>query len=348
MTSTSQWFFSIPALNSTPSTCSLEKELYDRARGVEFLFRLGSSLALPTSAMCTAATWFHRFYMRYPMDDFHRQDVAATCIFLSTKTEECGRKLRDVARVYQAKVNNMDITQIAVDSKEVDQCQSAILLTEEVLLEALCFDFVVESPHAELLELFESCSPDSDVQEYAWSLAHDSYRTPVCILYPPRVIATACYVLAQRIVDGPNSPSLDARISAAAPSKSLPTPPSNKPPSPDAARAAIEHYNLNEEELSNISETLSILLEFYSAQDQITYPYLASITAVPPPARRRNRNTLFVTQSVLNSAQVGGDSHPSQQDGLGRTPSSSHGGRTPSTQTSQESHKVPLQQHPMN
>jgi len=332
----SQWLFSMLALDSTPSTCSLEKELYDRARGVEFLFRLGSSLALPTSAMCTAATWFHRFYMRYSMDDFHRQDVAASCIFLSTKTEECGRKLRDVARVYQAKVNNTDITQIAAESKEVDQCQSAILLTEEVLLEALCFDFVVESPHAELLELFESCNPDSDVQEYAWSLAHDSYRTPVCILYPPRVTAIACYVLAQRIVDGPNSPSLDARISAAAPSKSLPTPPSNRPPSPDAARAAVEHYNLNEEELSNISETLSIILEFYSAQDQITYPYLASITAVPPPTRRRHHRTLFVTQSMLNSAQIGGDSHPPQHDNLGRTPNSSHGGRTPSTQISQE------------
>ena len=65
-------------------------------------------------------------------------------------------------------------------------------------------------------------------------------------------------MLAQRIVDGPNSPSLDARISAAAPSKSLPTPPSNKPPSPDAARAAIEHYNLNDEELANISGLLDI------------------------------------------------------------------------------------------
>ena len=63
-------------------------------------------------------------------------------------------------------------------------------------------------------------------------------------------------MLAQRIVDGPNSLSLDARISATAPSKSLPTPPSNKPPSPDAARAAIDHYNLNEEELSNVSGLL--------------------------------------------------------------------------------------------
>ena len=88
----SQWLFSLDALDNTPSSCSREKELYDRARGVEFLFRLGSSLQLlvlqlrsmpqkiandrersPTSAMCTAATWFHRFYMRYSIDEFHRQ-----------------------------------------------------------------------------------------------------------------------------------------------------------------------------------------------------------------------------------------------------------------------------------
>ena len=27
----------------------------------------------PPSAMYTAATWFHRFYMRYSMEDYHRQ-----------------------------------------------------------------------------------------------------------------------------------------------------------------------------------------------------------------------------------------------------------------------------------
>ena len=44
--SESQWLFSLDALDSTPSICSREKELYDRGRGVEFLFRLGVSLAL--------------------------------------------------------------------------------------------------------------------------------------------------------------------------------------------------------------------------------------------------------------------------------------------------------------
>lgn len=45
-TSKSQWLFPLEALQSTPSTSSLEKQLYDRARGVEFLYRLGSSLQL--------------------------------------------------------------------------------------------------------------------------------------------------------------------------------------------------------------------------------------------------------------------------------------------------------------
>ncbi|KAF8228192.1 cyclin-like protein [Tricholoma matsutake] len=327
MSTSSQWLFPLSALRATPTGYSPEKEFYDRARGVEFLFRLGSSLALPSSAIFTAATWFHRFYMRYSMEDFHRQDVAASCIFLATKTEECGRKLRDVARVCQAKINGVDISHIPADSKEVEHCQSTILLNEEVLLEALCFDFVVESPHAELVELFDAHEESHLIQEYAWSLAHDSYRTPMCILYPPKVVATACYVLAQRIFDGPNSSSLDARISAAAPSASLPTPPSHKPPSPDASRYAIEYFTFDKEEISSVSEALSILLEFYSSQDvQTTFPYLSSITSVLPPTLSTKPH-LYNTLSQSAPPTLATDT---TLDAPGWTPNSSHGGDTPS------------------
>jgi len=49
-----------------------------------------------------------------------------------------------------------------------------ILLTEEALLEALCFDFVVEGPHALLVDLYESHQSELRVQDLAWSIAHDS------------------------------------------------------------------------------------------------------------------------------------------------------------------------------
>lgn len=40
------------------------------------------------------------------------QTIAAACIFLATKTEECGRKLRDVARVCQSKAKGIDVRDI--------------------------------------------------------------------------------------------------------------------------------------------------------------------------------------------------------------------------------------------
>lgn len=59
--------------------------------------------------------------------------------------------------------------------QEVEQLQTAILLTEEALLEALCFDFVTASPHVILVDLFDMQQASTRVQDYAWSLAHDSY-----------------------------------------------------------------------------------------------------------------------------------------------------------------------------
>jgi cyclin K len=157
-TANSQWVFPISALSCTPTAQerSLHEEMYDRSRGIEFLYRLGTSIGLfvrptlPNPRFCryaqtnpclslshspglfTAATWFHRFFMRYSMLDYHRQvslypsllswpphsslirhqTIAAACVFLATKTEECGRKLRDVARVCQSKAKGIDVRDI--------------------------------------------------------------------------------------------------------------------------------------------------------------------------------------------------------------------------------------------
>ncbi|KAJ7582739.1 cyclin-like protein [Mycena floridula] len=337
-----QWLFPLESLARCPSELPLPKQLDERSKGVEFLFRLGSSLGLPTPAMFTAATWFHRFYMRFATEDFHRQDVAAACIFLATKTEECGRKLRDVAKICYSKTANMDVNDVPNDSKEVDKCQAVILTTEEALLEALCFDFIVESPHAELVQLFVKHQTDSATQECAWSLAHDSYRTPLCVLYTPQIIAAVCYVLAQRVVGGPNSPSLDSRISSASPSSSLPTPPSHKPASPDASRLVIEHYAFSDGELQLLAEALSILLEFFGSQDQSIHPYLSSVTTVQPPTSSSNsRPRIYGPLPEAPIANI--HEQPSLEDIMGRTPSSSHGGQSPAKSVVNGDNLVPLQ-----
>ncbi|KAI0318952.1 cyclin-like protein [Amylostereum chailletii] len=263
-----QWLFPIECLSQTPTALdrSMHDEMYDRARGIEFLFRLGSSIGLHIPGIMTAATWFHRFFMRYSMEDYHRQNVAAACIFLATKTEECGRKLKDVARVMVSKLKGVDPGHVPDNGKDVEEAVVWILQTEEVLLDALCFDFVVDSPHGDLVTLFEACDTSPIVQDYAFSIAHDSYRTPLCVLCPPRIIAAACFVLAQKVADGPNSLSLDARISSSAPTASLPTPPSHKPTSPDASRLAIDFFCFDDTELLAVADSLDIILEFYNFQ----------------------------------------------------------------------------------
>lgn len=78
-------------------------------------------------------------------------------------------------------------------------------------------------------------------------------RTPLSILHPPRVIAAASYILAQHVLEGPLSPSLDVRIGSPAPSALLPTPPSHKQLSPEVSRVVVEFFGFNEVELASVS-----------------------------------------------------------------------------------------------
>lgn len=58
--------------------------------------------------------------------------------------------------------------------QELEDSQTAILLTEEVLLEALCFDFVVQTPQTNLIDLLEARPESIELEEYAFSIANDS------------------------------------------------------------------------------------------------------------------------------------------------------------------------------
>jgi len=260
------------------------------------------------------------------MEDYHRQDVAAACIFLATKTEECGRKLRDVARVFSAKVGNKEMSEIAMDSKELEQIQNTILATEEALLETLCFEFWVESPHVQLIQLLQAyASPPPALQDYAWSIAHDSFRTPLSVLYSARVIASACFILAQKHHEGPNSVSLDARISTPAPSATLPTPPSRHSipllPSHDRSRFVVDYLTLSEDELACVADALCILIEYYSAQDNA--PHVANLGLVQLPTISPTRSKLY---RPFNQLHMPKEAPNTTVTAANLTPDSSHGG----------------------
>ena len=86
-----QWQFQLEALRHTPSAISIVEEMSRRQRGVDWLMRMGATLNMYTvqpkclqtlsdllmlvprglGPCLTAATYFHRFYMRRMLEDYN-------------------------------------------------------------------------------------------------------------------------------------------------------------------------------------------------------------------------------------------------------------------------------------
>ncbi|KAF9348606.1 hypothetical protein BGX26_012988 [Mortierella sp. AD094] len=209
-TSESQWLFRKEDLYRTPSLMSglsyqFEKE--SRSKGVTFIIQVGMHLKLPQLTMATAALFFHRFYMRHSLKDYKFYDIGATCIYLASKTEESTRKFKDVIIACAQKAAKKEI-QIDDSSKaraEFRVWKDTIIYTEEILLEALCFELSVEHPYQFMLSLFNSHYADAQrarkLKQVAWAFINDSLRTTLCLLYPPKIIALAAIHIAAKYVE---------------------------------------------------------------------------------------------------------------------------------------------------
>lgn len=67
-----QWLFTRDEVASSPSIIdgmSPVEERLRRAKGVNFIYQAGILLELPQTTLYVAGVFFHRFYMRYSMDE---------------------------------------------------------------------------------------------------------------------------------------------------------------------------------------------------------------------------------------------------------------------------------------
>jgi len=254
----------IPFDTNASSTAVAECEL--RARGIEFLFRVGVQLQLPLSAILTASVYFHRFYMRVNISDYPPYCVASASIFMASKSEECGRRLKDVAMVCMSKAMTIPSVPLDDDIPEVEKWQNTILKTEELLLEALGFDFVVVHPHAVLAEMFtHPLSPEMTRQEVfedlAWSIATDSFRTPLCVLFDPIVIAFASLALAIAVVEAEDLSRLQRLLDEA--SGHIERREVDATPGQALFNRCLDHYKPS---IFKFKSSCTILLQYYRSQ----------------------------------------------------------------------------------
>jgi protein BUR2 len=205
----SQWLFTSSELLRTPSILdglSPAQEHSNRSKGVNFITQVGILLKLPQLTLATASVYLHRFYVRHSMVDLpsrpglHHYAIAATSLFLATKVEENCRKMKELVvaccRVAQKQPN------LVVDeqNKEYWRWRDTILVNEDLLLEALCFDLALEHPYRILFDVlcYYNVQDNKRLRNAAWAFVNDSNLTTLCLLYPARTIAAAALYAAAK------------------------------------------------------------------------------------------------------------------------------------------------------
>ncbi|KAI9504090.1 cyclin-like protein, partial [Coemansia spiralis] len=191
------WQFTREDLKRTPSvSCgwTAEREELDRAKACSLIYSASRKLQLPQITSASACVFLHRFFMRHTLKEYHHYNIAATCLFFACKSEESLRKLDNFIPVivYYASKGNR---KAPPGTAEFEKWRSVILRTEVILLQALCFDMVVNHPHAALIDLAASLSMPQRLTQMAWNFIADCMRLPLCLIYSPKAIACASIVL---------------------------------------------------------------------------------------------------------------------------------------------------------
>ncbi|KZT50813.1 cyclin-like protein [Calocera cornea HHB12733] len=261
-----QWLFTPSALYATPSQAdgySVQQERVERARGVEFLFRVGLQLGMHQHTMSAAAVFFHRFYMRYSFLDYHRFEIAATCLFLAGKVEENGRKLHDVACAIIIKLHRTSSSQsqsttdlLKTHEREVARFEHLITVYELLLADALAFDLEVAHAQGVLVIALDALLAPDDVGDLSWTIANDTLYTVLCVLHPARVLAAACYLLALALLRQPALPW----AAYLAPGT----------PGPEQEKWRDAFGLSSAEDLKGVRDAASVMLEFWRSMDDET------------------------------------------------------------------------------
>ncbi|KAG2178671.1 hypothetical protein INT44_001824 [Umbelopsis vinacea] len=144
--------------------------------------KLAKRLQLRQQVVATAFVYFKRFYTKNSYRSTDPMLVMATCVYLACKIEECPHHIKMI--VQETKHVLQDIGGFRYDSSSVAEF-------EFYLLEELEFYLIVWHPYRSLTHFATELGIREAGLQYAWFIVNDSYRTDVCLLYPPHMIALA-------------------------------------------------------------------------------------------------------------------------------------------------------------
>ncbi|SJX63429.1 related to C-type cyclin [Sporisorium reilianum f. sp. reilianum] len=209
-----QWLFSKTDLALTPSVLQAgldaSEEKQRRFKAVTAIYRIGEYMRLAQHVMNTAAIYLHRFYMRKALEHgagankagHAHYEIAATCVFLACKVEESHKKLPSVIDAAMASFDRSPAGnqrwaertfRADPSGKEFARWRDIILVSEETVLETLCFDLIVEHPHEILVKACSRLNVDAPLVRLAWTILNDSLRDAICVMFEAPVLAAGAF-----------------------------------------------------------------------------------------------------------------------------------------------------------
>jgi len=158
-----------------------------------FIQALGEQLKVKQQVIATAIVYFKRFYVRNSLKSIDPLLMAPTCIFLASKVEEFGvisnsRLISTCQTVVKTKFSFAFPQEFPYRINHVLEC-------EFYLLEMMDCCLILYHPYRPLLQYvkdfnnFGNKELEQQIIPVAWNVINDSFRTDVCLLYPPHQVS---------------------------------------------------------------------------------------------------------------------------------------------------------------
>ncbi|KAJ3214204.1 methylglyoxal reductase (NADPH-dependent) gre2 [Dinochytrium kinnereticum] len=156
------------------------------------IHKLGRKLHVRQQVVSTALIYFKRYFARNPFRKSDPMLIAATCLYLASKVEECPVHIKNVV----AEMKN-----VMADAGGFPHDPSRIAESEFYLLEELSFYTIIYHPYRSLSLFCTDIGADSHFLQTAWMLVNDCYRSDIPLLYPPYMIALCAILVTAGLQD---------------------------------------------------------------------------------------------------------------------------------------------------
>ncbi|KAL6780873.1 hypothetical protein ACKKBG_A08810 [Auxenochlorella protothecoides x Auxenochlorella symbiontica] len=190
---------------------------------IDLIAHAGKALNMDHVAMGTAVVIFHRYYATHSFLLNDKFLIAMACLYLGGKLEDTPKSARDVITACCMRRYGPEVAGLSLRNHDfLTAARERLFLAERAVLYALRFDVAIEHPFGTMLAALRmpaltrvwqewgQAHPGSvSFQQMCINLLNDSYKLPLCLMFPACHVALACIWTVMKVLRIPTRLSDD-------------------------------------------------------------------------------------------------------------------------------------------